>query len=55
MEFEIEDRPQLGEPAAFPSDLFRKAGTPRRRPVAPRHAPELRDRAIFIPDQEPGS
>ena len=54
MEFEIEERPVTGIMAGFCySDRF---VSPQRQPNEVKAIrPEMRDRAIFIPDQEDGS
>ncbi len=54
MEFEIEERPQAGEIVWHRySDRF---VSPQRQRVDPqRTRPDMLDRALRIPDQEPGS
>lgn len=54
MEFEIEERPHPGAMIGYRySDRF--VSPQRVRPETERTRPEMVDRAIFIPDQEPGS
>jgi hypothetical protein len=54
MEYEIADRPQLGEDDSY--ELF-EARHPHRPRPAPLRAPrgDQRDRAVAIPEQEAGS
>jgi hypothetical protein len=51
MEFEIEDRPHLLE-RELPAGL---RSIQLRRSVSPCRPPEMRDRAVAIPEQECGS
>ncbi len=53
MEFEIEERPQMGEQPAFRFNEVRNTQHARRLRAQVR--PELLDRAMVIPDQEVGS
>ncbi len=54
MEYEIADRPQMGE-----NDAYKPVEAPlpqRHKPLSPRElGTEQRDRAVVIPEQESGS
>lgn len=54
MEFEIEERLDVGAMIGYRySDRF--VSPQRVRPEIERTRPDMVDRAVFIPDQEPGS
>ena len=54
MEFELVDQPQAPD-FVQPDQRFDPRLAQRQRPIAPRYAPDWRDRAVLIPDQEYGS